>query len=135
MTSDLAALIARLKDAKEGIRELDCDVYEAVDPNFPKGVATRIEIVPAQPVFATGGYTYAVAPPVTTDISAAVALCERFLPGRYWATEGHWSIEGGARGYGAQIDAGRFPIIIENAATPALALCLAILRAKDAAHD
>lgn len=136
MASDLAALIARLKEAKEGSRELDCDVYEAVDPNFPKGVATRIEIAPAQPVFATGGYTYAVAPPVTTDLSAAVALCERALPGWHWSirkkstnpdffeglvTQAAWSYA---------VD--RFKVSHDCAT---LALCLAILRAKAATHE
>lgn len=80
MANDLSALIARLREAREWSRELDCDIYEAIDSNFPKGAVTRIEIAPGQPIFATGGYTYAHAPHYTTDLTAAVALAKRILP-------------------------------------------------------
>lgn len=73
-------LITRLREAKEGSRELDSRVFEAVDPNFPKAATMLIEVAPGDFRFSIGMYSYVDAPFYTTDLSAAVALCERVLP-------------------------------------------------------
>ena len=77
-------IISRMREAKEGSRELDSRVFEAVDPNFPKAATMLIEVAPGDFRFAIGMYSYADAPLYTTDLSAAVALCERVLPGWWW---------------------------------------------------
>jgi hypothetical protein len=77
---------------------------------------------------------YTPIPKYTASIDAATALIGCVLPGRYWVTFGQWCVEGGHTP-GAQIDAGRFPFIVTNAATPALALCEAMLHALIASEE
>ena len=112
-------LITCLREAKEGSRELDDAVYAAlVDNTIPDG------------------WRCPAANGITTDLSAAVALCERALPG--W----HWSIrkkstnpdffEGLVTQAAWSYAADRFKASHDCAP---LALCLAILRAKASAHD
>lgn len=80
----------------------------------------------------TGWYTDFV-PPYTTNLSAAVALCERFLPDGSWIlAKGRTRPSeplGAARIY--RDIAGKEFAALEEAATPTLALVLAILSAKE----
>lgn len=131
MTADLSALIARLEAAEVGSRELDAHVWAA---------ANDYELLR----FDGAGWLYKMhaddiqrhertmyISSVTTSLDAALALAERVLPvfgweihydevsGGIFAWVGErmaiYGLERGHRGY---------------ANTPALALCIAILRAK-----
>jgi len=104
-----SALIARLEAAEAGGRELDYEIRDALnDPHW------NIR-VPAD---------------WTTSLDAALALAERVLPG--WQIT--LSTKGGEMPPWVQI----YPLPLEEdnyldpefAATPALALCIAILKAK-----
>lgn len=84
-----ADLIARLREAKEGSYELDCEVTWRIDrlsrPNYRErdgarevNVAHHIGGEPDwRPI---GPYEFGKESYVTTDLSAAVALAERALP-------------------------------------------------------
>lgn len=155
MESDLAALIARLEKAKEGSRELDRSVWAWVAEHvwkWPEGQTgvdadgknNSVVLIPPDlpkgftypPKGAVDRYYHVPSDPVTTDLSAAVALCERALPG--W----HWSIrkkstnpdffEGLVTQAAWSYAADRFKVSHDCAT---LALCLAILRAKAATHE
>lgn len=75
--------------------------------------------------------------PVTTSIDAAVALAERVLPGCYWLL-GKGRNRPDEPLYGVQIMKGEAVNFVDaqdvsaetEAATPALALCAAIIRAR-----
>jgi len=102
--SRLSDLISRVEIATEGDRGLDWELHCL---NGIEGVGS-----------------YGAHPSYTASLEAAVALCERMLPGKAWMT---WvsfpkTVD---EFYGAAIDDG------ENSysKTPALALCLALLRA------
>ena len=66
--------------------------------------------------------------PVTTCVTAALALASRALPG--W----HWGVNsvGEAHLYETALSGPRY---VTSAPTPALAMCLAILRAKEPQPD
>lgn len=74
--TDFAGLLARVREAKGPDRQIDADVFEYVDPDFPSLPAT----------FGTGAYTIVTAPLYTASIDAALALVERMLPGWFWRT-------------------------------------------------
>lgn len=127
-------LITRLREAKEGSRELDCDVFCAT------AESPFVSYHPDCVMATLGGFAARVEikdiPAYTTDLSAAVALAERVLPG--W----HWSIrkkstnpdffEGLVTPAAWSYAADRFKASHDSAA---LALCLAILTAKEKAND
>jgi hypothetical protein len=117
--TDLSNLISRLEAAQSGGAGLDHAVHEAAEPAL----------------FAPGWKWSTECPlPVTTSLDAALTLCERVLPGascvgfdrtpqgstayvsRNNVADGHWLVEA-------------------EAPTPALALCLALLRALEAKAD
>ena len=132
MTSDLAALTARLEKAKEGSRELDAKIDHWLEGWVHERSTSPLDPGPDGPPM----ITLPTVPKFTTDLSAAVALCERALPG--W----HWSIrkkstnpdffEGLVTQAAWSYAADRFKASHDCAP---LALCLAILRAKASAHD
>lgn len=137
MTADL---IARLEAAEVGSRELDAAIWAAMQPVRVKvadvwpvyGDEERTSIRFTLPPKRTETTTNSVGPyrhaePVTTSLDAALALAERVLegwpcwgvatdiPGRIGAVLAKSSRDEGVTGY---------------ASTPALALVIALLRAK-----
>ena len=123
MTADLSALIARLEAAEAGSHELDKVVAVACGSTINVWAETA----------ADGTFLGSVRP-VTTSLDAAIALAERVLPG--WAVEVSRINAGTSRctaniwmpsQRGAQLGSGR---VFVDASTPALALCIATLRAK-----
>lgn len=108
---DMQELIARLEEAEAGSRELDREIGEIT--RAPMGNAGDVVGL---------GYAH-----FTTSIDAALALAERVLPdarvtintGSGWA---RLLTKDGRYDYGFFASA--------RAATPALALCIAILKAK-----
>lgn len=161
MASDL---ITRLREAKEGSRELDARVWcETNDCDFIVDVVAGKVVAKSRtgkPLWHLGrplmwlgwvdpgehslnftplsdmGMPDGPIPAYTTDLSAAVALCERVLPG--W----HWSIrkkstnpdffEGLVTQAAWSYAADRFKASHDSAP---IALCLAILTAKEKAND
>lgn len=106
-------LIARLEAAEVGSRELDWDVSEALG------------------VWRTETIMRATAP-WTTSLDAALALAERVLPDYWWLVRSNEDDTGffanlGVNGTNPNMGAQCFPVF---AASAPLALCIAILRAK-----
>jgi hypothetical protein len=134
-------LITRLEEAAEGSRELDCRVaawlmtlsgpveFHVVGP--PTYEHERYFCAPAGMDWI--GYDLLnSAPAYTRSLDAALALASRVLPGLYM-----WNVEyddeptgtpASARVY-AKTDGRGY------AATPAIAMCIAILKATRASHD
>lgn len=131
MTADLSALIARLEAAEAGSRELDAHVEVAVRAieAAKTGLAREHWAVwhaSSSGIVRDGATQYASAP-VTTSLDAARALAERVCGDREWMIVK--SNEDGVTSYHALIG----PDSVERAGealTPALALCIATLRAK-----
>ncbi|CAM2954927.1 hypothetical protein BDI01nite_22460 [Brevundimonas diminuta] len=128
MTADLSALIARLEAAEVGSRELDGAICAALgeQPEW----ATKNH-APTQPQLWTDGKPGLHArewlcPRYTTSLDTGLALAER-LPGWVWNMGNDtrcWAhLWNDLPTYDGNPSMGR-------AATPALALCIAILRAK-----
>ena len=127
-------LITRLEEAAEGSRELDAAiarqfgwVYERRIPEFrspkwwpPMELETKDQ---------TSAYAYAKAnpPPVTTSLDAALALAKRVLPRWRPMLRKH---AGYSRAHLAAPNLKYEDDCTGRATTPALALCLAILRAN-----
>lgn len=105
-------LIERLEGAEAGSRELDEALCEALSIIFAR--------------FAwDNGTNSSTCAPVTTSVDAALALAERVLPGSRWecgvnSYEGAWAVV-----YADLVGTGGC------SSTPALALCIAILKAKE----
>lgn len=130
------ALIARLEAAEKGSRELDAMIWAHFQPeaikitgwNEPYGDTsgrTQVEFTlpPRRTRYVTdrrGSYVHAE--PVTTSIDAALSLAERVLPGMPCELFRNSPTEWGF--HFADQDTCYAP-------TPALALCAAILRAKE----
>ena len=124
MTADLSALIARLEAAEAGSRELDAHVEVAARAfgAAKTGLAREHWAVwraSSSGIVGDGATQYASAP-VTTSLDAALALAERLIEHRLWNL---WK---SSRGYVASFEGD----IYSRSSTPALALCIAILRAK-----
>lgn len=119
MTADaLRGLLARLEAATGGSRLLDfkLDRWALAITSEKTGIT------------AYGGE----AEPYTCSLDAAVALCERVKPGGWWMVEQDQE--------GAQARVGEFQKSTAydhygTAPTPALALCIAVCRAKLAEAD
>lgn len=117
-------LIAALREAKAGSRELDAAMWEAATGGVPEhddwddtctvslGESDLWDCVPL--------------PCVTTSLDAITGLIERVLPECFWAAESHrksasvYTVDGGIDGEA-----------IGGVSTPALALCLALLLALE----
>lgn len=134
-------LIARLEAAEVGSRELDAAIWGALIHPETKvischaayaedGTQVMFTLPPKRKEIATQrGGTYLHADAYTTSLDAALALAERVLPGWAWMVERHkdvtatawideWNAYGEVRSYRGN--------------TPALAMCIAILKAKEA---
>jgi hypothetical protein len=104
-------LIKRLEEAEEGCPFLDREIWVALE--FDRR---------SSPIDA---------PEYTTSLDAALALAERVLPGWDWHARSH---------YGDKFFAQVWPAFQSRqheayAATPALALCIAILKATDTGRE
>ena len=126
----MTSLITRLREAKEGSRELDAEIIELL---ANQAYADDGEQAAYALFDASSGELEA--PPVTTDLSAAVALAERVLPGWHWSirkksTEPDF-FEGMVTQAAWSYAADRFKVSHDSAP---LALCLAILTAKEKAN-
>lgn len=138
MTADLSALIARLEAAEAGSRELDALVWKALNPRGEIAIkgAGRPGLVNwrCRIPGATIANSWTNPGRYTTSLDAALALAERVLPGWYFGVQqnryvspdmpDNWSAYLSAP---RALDQGD---IEGEAPTPALALCIAILRAK-----
>ena len=107
----MADLLTRLEDAKEGSRELDAEIGQfACDPY--------------------AGAEYYCSPPYTASLDAITGLIERELPGVEWDITNVYGMNRAA--VGLNIDDG--PEFGEGA-NPALALCIAFVKAMEAQKD
>lgn len=141
MTADLSALIARLEAAEVGSRELDAAICIAA--NY---VGAHQDFTPENLRLADDAdeddswLDYEVAgddctdttPKLTTSLDAALALAERVLP--LWCAVAEWTPSNdhpsGNKGCASVHLLGGGGSGRVAAKTPALALCIAILRAK-----
>lgn len=133
MTADLSALIARLEAAEVGGDELSARAMQMLI--VPNGRVEQSHINGAWCIYVGDrlwqerGWWRPDGWPVTTSLDAAIALAERVLPGwRIGLNSDHdrapmWSAQVKQRGE-------PWRPIGDLATTPALALCIAILRAK-----
>ena len=110
-------LITRLEEAAEGSRELDLRVFEHFDRvNGERWTEADLDYALTDP-------DRTINPPhLTTSIDAALALAERVLPG--------WDFIVGRTNGGLTIHAQVGPGEMQFGNTPALALCIAILKAN-----
>ncbi len=124
MTADLSALIARLEAAEVGGRELDGEIEEIFDlwrasftePEKADGRHCWTDLA----TWSGEGVVHS-APPYTTSLDAALALAERVLGNGPCVLHRNGPSEWG------------FTYVDDDtayAATPALSVCAAILRAK-----
>lgn len=132
----LQLLISKLSEAGGGSRELDAEIMRLDDPEFLVRGEDGISAWRGKQCL---GATVHVLPAYTTSLDAAVALVEQKLPGWYWkvrrwpdAYAELWSGHGedDAEFFGSGFDAFGNP-----PATPALALCIALLKAIEAQED
>lgn len=138
MTADLSALIARLEAAEVGGGELDAAVTVALqldakgvtadDHEYLQATVRSDECAPGTYWrCARSGMSLRTSDPITTSLDAALALAERVLPdasvtintGSGWA---RLLTKDGRYDYGFFASA--------RAPSPAVALCIAILKAK-----
>lgn len=124
MTADLSALIARLEAAEVGSRELDAHVEVAARGFDAAKTGLAREHWAAWRASSSGivgdGATQYASAPVTTSLDAALALAERVLPDAKVI-----AVSRTERGWGAGVNG-----YVVKSKPPALALCIAILRAK-----
>lgn len=130
-------LIASLREAGEGSRELDVKIARALgrvwnEPllNFHTDYdGSTIEVM-------EDGSSWKLIPGFTTSLDAIVGLIREKLPGRHWSVQ--TTGEPGSGAYSAEISASapyRFNVICYTAPTPALALCIALLVALEPGHE
>lgn len=132
MTADLSALVARLEAAEVGSRELDEAISDALcvrkTRHFIAGVPDELWL------YEFDGHEPSSALRVTQSLDAALALAERVLEGWSWEIridESGASVQAAPvwwmEGLAAPDEGG----VSCEAATPALALCLAVLKAEN----
>ncbi len=133
-------LITRLEEAAEGSRELDALIAVEFDLTSEDGdlSARRSLALYGLEKFAERASRYNNAwreflPHYTTSIDAALALAERVLPGIIWTVcrlpSGNTLAKHGPFYATLESDDEWSPMLDQSAATPALALCIAILKA------
>lgn len=124
MEHSLSSLIERLEKASGPDREIDALIFVAVDARDP-----ALRVARSTPL---GWYVEAgddedrplLQPEYTKSLDAALALCERVLPAG-WCGNVDW----GVRMPSATLKHVGLDMYVAFAATPPLALCLALLRA------
>lgn len=120
-------LLAWLEVAEAGSRELDAAIADLFDP-----VPDQHDGFPGRWPFVDGSPFSDQTPPVTTCVTAALALASRVLP-----DANCMGFDSDPRGADAYVSRNEVPreqiwLVEARAKTPALALCAAILRAKGA---
>jgi len=137
MTTDLSALIARLEAAEVGSRELGRDILVAmnivreVDPTLFYGVGNEDTWHFGDAAEQDGFWR--ILPDPSTSLDAALALAERVSPEVFWEMSCR-AIINGQKQYGVTLWPEDLEAGVEgahgHAPNPALALVIAILRAK-----
>lgn len=122
----LSDLIAKLEAASEGSRELDEDLHNAIRPTMEEW--TKMAGVDDDAYF-----YWVFRPRYTTSVDAAISLAGKMLPGR-----GHGYLPGffPPHPFAGIIGADLGTVDLKTATicggpTPALALCLAVLKAME----
>ena len=127
--TDLTALLARLEAHPEGGRELDGDIATAINLMLSSDYSYADWRAYCARNPSLGNHLYDDVPRYTTSTDAAVTL----VPADHEWSLTSWSngdmISGKPR---ARVFTGRFDFKWCRAATPALALCVAALRARQA---
>lgn len=134
MTADLSALIARLEAAEVGSRELDGAIHDVLcDDKFRNCIAGLSDEQGGMWMYEFEGHAPSSALRVTQSLDAALALAERVLPEVFWEMSCR-AIINGQKQYGVTLWPEDMEAGVEgahgHAPTPALALVIAILRAK-----
>jgi len=140
-------LIARLEGAGEGSREIDALIWRALEPEQVDSICGFRGLIyaghrydkaeKAEYIRMMAGIS---APPFTTSLDAALALAERVLPEMFWSLGFLPDAEDPAWEEHHHNFAALHPYLhvsdprdaLGYGATPALALCIAILRAHTA---
>ena len=136
----ITSLIEKLEEADVGSRELDVSLAwnSWVEPKL--WASTTSKGVTVWKVERQGKRV--PLPNYTTSLDAALALAERVLPGWWWTTGRcgltcHASVGPDSKFIGepdlSKFDSG-FHADVPNPSTPAIALCIAILRARSEAR-
>jgi len=121
----MSDLIERLEKAEAGSVPLDCEVVRQFGYHVPEGTW--------QGWHDPDGNHIGLPPKVTTSLDAALALAERVLPGHVFYSIDHMAVINLRNICVAQVSGEADGCAGEGeAATPALALCIAILRAAKA---
>lgn len=126
-------LVARLEVTTEGSRELDV-LIGSVTGYRNRFTGQLLCEALADPEMHDEALQWEGVPYYTTSLDAAVALARRVLPGWDWSVTTITTSFGGLKGASALIvhpdhPDGRDITTFGEAATPALALCIAILKA------
>lgn len=131
MTDTITSLIEKLEGAEVGSYGLDGLVLEATGHKYHLDFGSAWYARPGrnERIYGNGPAR------VTTSLDAALALAERVLPGwRVYGISDETDFQTN-NGWGAGLSESRGPGIQHaRAATPALALCAAILRAQSEAR-
>jgi len=141
------SLIARLEAAEVGSRELDALItahfvgaeLRPYPPATDFGPSAKWQFWSADGKHFLGNESKFPVPPVTTSLDAALALAERVLPGWYVGVQANrYELLIAPEDWSAYLSAPKghqFTDEVEaSAPTPALALCIAILKAKEASQ-
>lgn len=124
-------LIDRLSKLIGPDREIDGDIMQAADPDlWSKAYMLSQEPCGCSKELATEGAKLR-APLYTASLDAAIALAERVLPGHRWSAGFSRHVPHNAQIW---VPSGSGYYEGESDANRAIALCIAILRAKDASH-
>lgn len=128
-----AELIARLEAVEVGSRELGRDILVALNQVHEVDEFTYYGIGTEQ-VWHFGEHAeddgkYHILPDPSSSVDSAIALAERVLPGFVWRVESHSS---GMFDAALWADPDDNHVGYGRSVYPALALCIAILRALDA---
>lgn len=116
-------LIEKLEAATEGSRELDADIAQHVDWPRIRGAKRLPDRPDSSGYFEISADTWQAVPRYTTSLDAALTL----VPEGWGCDLGIWPSGNGARlTPGVNI----FHAIYREAQTPALALCIAALKAR-----
>jgi hypothetical protein len=123
-------LIKRLKEAETGSRELDALMWP-LHPGFKRMRGTHFHDDDKEKAWRA-----IAAPAYTTSLDAALALAERVLPGWSWMVR-HYAAGQGGRGWTAYVCKPDTDLVSAGpvGSSPALALCIAILKATDTGRE
>lgn len=125
--ADMSALIALLEASETGSYVLDeIVIYALCKSRFRTCIAGLPDDQGGLWMYEFDGHAPSSALRVTQSLDAALALAERVLPGKFWTVYAAYRIEGRMT-YGVNLDDDSDT---SYSKTPALALCIAILKAK-----